>query len=224
MTSNLGKVLEHLVKKQLQKFIEQEEVLNPAQHGFRPNRSCISQLLDHYDTVMKNLEEGSLYDVIYLDFAKAFDTVDRFVLAKEMQKLGIQNLAATWLFKFLENRTQQVIAENKLSLPLKVTIGVPQGTVFGPQLFLILINSLSEEDLTSRITMFADDTRVGHGINTEDDVKILQNDLDRIFVWQKEHNMAFNEDKFEIVRHGDGFRTTSSITRGHYVTDDGDSY
>ena len=221
LTSNLAKVLEHLVKVQLQSFLEQGVTLNPAQHGFRPNRSCLTQLLDHYDVIMRNLEEGRIYDTIYLDFAKAFDTVDRFILAREMKKLGIQQQAATWLFQFLDNRIQNVIAENKISLPESVTSGVPQGTVLGPQLFLILINSLSEEDLSSRITMFADDTRVSHGIQSEDNIVTLQNDLDKIFQWQKCHNMFFNQDKFELVRHGNNFRSTVTIPRGHYLTDDG---
>ena len=221
LTSNMAKILEHLVKSQLQKFLEKDDVLNQAQHGFRPNRSCISQLLDHYDSVMRNLEEGKLCDVIYLDFAKAFDSVDRFILAKEMRKIGIFNQAAVWLYKFLENRTQRVIAENVLSSSQDVLSGVPQGTVLGPQMFLIIINSLSEEDLASRISMFADDTRVGLGISTEDDIVSLQSDLDKIFKWQKEHNMRFNQDKFEIIRHGNLFRTTALIPRGQYVTDDG---
>ena len=59
-------------------------------------------------------------------------------------------------------------------------------------MFLIFINSLSEEDLASRISMFADDTRVGKGIKNEDDIETLQRDLDNIFDWQKEHNMTFN--------------------------------
>ena len=221
LTSNLAKVLEHMIKIQLQKFLENDNVLNPAQHGFRPNRSCISQLLEHYDDVMRNLEEGKICDVIYLDFAKAFDSVDRFILAKELKKLGIQNQAATWLFKFLDGRTQRVIAENEISSPEDVTSGVPQGTVLGPQLFLVIINSLSEEDLKSRISMFADDTRVGFGITTEDDILSLQLDLDKIFNWQKDHNMKFNEDKFELVRHGNHFRNTISIPRGQYWTEDG---
>ena len=221
LTSNLAKILEHLVKKQLQKHLEEENHLNSAQHGFRPNRSCVTQLLDHYDKILKHLEDGKIYDVVYLDFAKAFDTVDRFVLSKEMLKIGIQNEAATWLFEFLQNRTQQVLAENQLSLPTKVISGVPQGTVLGPQLFLILINSLTEEDLAAKLTMFADDTRVGHEIMTEDDIRSLQRDLDNIFTWQKRNNMSFNEDKFELVRHGDSFRTTTNIPRGVYTTEDG---
>ena len=221
LTSNVAKILEHLVKSQLQNHLEQEEKLNTAQHGFRPNRSCLTQLLDHYDTVLKHLEEGRTYEVIYLDFAKAFDTVDRYILARELLKIGIQNKAATWLFQFLNNRTQQVLAENTLSPPVEVISGVPQGTVLGPQMFLILINSMTEEEIESKVTMFADDTRVGRDIINEDDIAKLQRDLDTIFSWQKRNNMSFNEDKFELVIHGNNLRYSSSIPRGRYITDDG---
>ena len=221
LTSNLATILEHVMKTQLQEHLKKEERLNPAQHGFRPNRSCLTQLLAHYDEIISNLENGKLYDVVYLDFAKAFDTVDRFVLAREMVKIGISDKAATWLYNFLQNRTQKVIAENQISSPEDVTSGVPQGTVLGPQLFLILINSLSEEDLSSRITMFADDTRAGHGIRDMEDIEALQSDLDKIFSWQQSHNMLFNEDKFELVCHGNTLKTTSAIPKGEYFTADG---
>ena len=125
LTSNIAKILEKVVKKQLQNHMEEKHILNDAQHGFRSKRSCLSQLFSHYNEIIESLEEGQVHDVLYLDFSKAFDNVDRFILAKHMIKAGITSRAATWIFKFLDNRTQQVLSESSISDPAPVKSGVP---------------------------------------------------------------------------------------------------
>ena len=220
LTSGISKIFERIVKPQIQDFLEENNLLCDSQHGFRQRRSCISQLLDHYNEVINDLEDGKISDVIYLDFAKAFDSVDHMILSRELKRIGISGKAGIWIHNFLKNRFQQVIAENKISEPVKMISGVPQGTVLGPVLFLIMINTLSEMDLTSRIKLFADDTRISFGIRNEDDIKTLQDDLDKIFIWKTEHNMKFNSDKFEHVSHGREFRSNIEIPRSSYKTDE----
>ena len=220
LTSNIAKFLEKVVKKQLVYHMEKNNILSNAQHGFRSNRSCLSQLLQHYCDIITSLEEGRIHDVIYLDFSKAFDKVDRHILAKHMRKAAIKEKAATWIFRFLDGRSQQVITDNIISTPTPVKSGVPQGTVLGPQLFLLMINTLTEEDLTSKIGIFADDTRVGRGISTEEDIKNLQEDLNKIFAWKDQNNLEFNSDKFELVRHGSTFRTNKNSPDAYYFTDE----
>ena len=223
LTSGLSKVFEHVLKPQLQSYLEDNDILSKTQHGFRPMRSCISQLLNHYNTVIEDLEQGKTTDVVYLDFAKAFDSVDIFILSQEMKKIGISGKAGVWIYNFLSGRNQQILADNQLSSPARVTSGVPQGTILGPTFFLIMINTLSETDLESRISMFADDTRVAKGIKSEEDVTRLQNDLDKVFEWQKAKNMDFNKDKFELLSHSHDFRSNRNLPKGQYLTDDGSS-
>ena len=91
----------------------------------------------------------------------------------------------------------------------------------GPTFFLIMINTLAETDLESRISMFADDTRVAKGIKSYEDVARLQHDLDKVFEWQQAKNMDFNKDKFELVSHGRNFRSNRNLPNGQYQTDDG---
>ena len=219
LTSNIAKVLEKVVKKQLVKYLEDKEIISDAQHGFRTKRSCLSQLLSHYNKIIECLEEGKVLDVVYLDFSKAFDTVDRYILARHMKSAGINEKAATWIFRFLHGRTQQVISDSMISDPASVESGVPQGTVLGPQLFLLMINSITEEDLTSRLGIFADDTRVSNSISNKEDINRLQADLNTIFEWKSENNMRFNSDKFEHVRHGATFRSNLSIPVSQYYSD-----
>ena len=220
LTSNIAKLLEKVVKSQLENYMENKNILSEAQHGFRSKHSCLSQLLKHYNEVIESLEAGQTHDVIYLDFSKAFDTVDRYILSRHMLNAGISSKAATWIFRFLNNRTQQVISDNSISSPAPVRSGVPQGTVLGPQLFLLMINSLTDEDLSSKIGIFADDTRVGRGISKDEDIDALQKDLDTIFAWKESNNMCFNSDKFILVRHGATFKSSKNIPQSEYYTDE----
>ena len=217
LTSGLSKAFEHVLKEQVQEYLESNDILNDNQHGFRPMRSCLTQLLGHYNTIINDLEEGKVTDVVYLDFAKAFDSVDINILSKELRRIGIRGKAGLWIHGFLTNRQQQIIAENKLSSPAKVLSGVPQGTVLGPLCFLIMINTLSDNDLETRISMFTDDTRIARGIRDNDDIQRLQDDLDRVFLWQRKNNMDFNSDKFQYLSHGGCFRSNRRIPKGQYL-------
>ena len=175
--------------------------LNPNQHGFRNRRSCLSHLLEHHDQVLSSLEEGYNVDSIYLDFSKAFDKVDIGILCHKMKSMGITGTLAKWIFSFLSNRKQHIVINGTISKPSEVKSGVPQGTVLGPILFLILINDIDQE-VTSKVSLFADDTRVMGPIKQEDDVENLQRDLDKIYEWQQKNNMIFNGKKFEMLRYG----------------------
>ena len=102
----------------------------------------------------------------------------------------------------MEKRTQTVIANNTASRSTVVQSGVPQGSVLGPLLFLVLIDSLTENETSSNIGIFADDTRVAREIATELDAMELQADLDTLYEWAAHNNMEFNGTKFEAIKYG----------------------
>ena len=176
MTSHLIKTLERIVRISLVRHLEIANKLNPSQHGFRSRRSCLSHLLEHHDQVLSSLEEGFNVDSIYLDFSKAFDKVDIGILCHKMKSLGITGTLAKWIHNFLTNRKQHILVNGTISKPSEVKSGVPQGTVLGPILFLILINDIDQE-VSSKVSLFADDTRVMGPIQQEEDVENLQKDL-----------------------------------------------
>lgn len=138
-----------------------------------------------------------------MDYAKAFDKVDHGLLGLKLKEIGIHGNVAKWLESFLANRTQRVRIDNTMSKEQPVVSGVPQGTVLGPLLFLILINDISDELQEGIKTgLFADDTRVSSVISNTEDVDKLQMNLNMIYRWQELYNMEFNSDKFELMRVG----------------------
>ena len=77
----------HLIN--VHQFLETHQKMNPKQHGFRTGRSCLSQLLEHHNKILEELEKSNNVDVIYLDFAKAFDKVVHCILLNKLKKIGI---------------------------------------------------------------------------------------------------------------------------------------
>ena len=191
-----------MLRKNLVKFLESHNLLNPSQHGFRAGRSCLSQLIAHYDKILALLDQGENVDVIYLDFAKAFDKLDFNITLAKLKSLKIDGKIGRWLQSFLTNRVQTVTVNGVKSNPSSVLSGVPQGSVIGPLLFLILIGDIDKDIVHSFLSSFADDTRIGMAISSPQDAQLLQQELEVVFRWAEENNMLFNDKKFELLRYG----------------------
>ena len=202
MTSILSKCLERILRKLLQDHLEDNDLFTTSQHGFRSGRSCLTQLLDHYDRVIRALESGANCDVIYLDYAKAFDKVDIGILMERLRQKGISGKIGRWILAWLTGRVQAVLADGDISVSSPVTSGVPQGSVLGPLLFLIMIDSIASCGISGWLSIFADDTRVARAVPDTAAAETLQDDLYRVYSWKDAANMEFNEEKFEALQYG----------------------
>ena len=107
LTSLLIKAFEKVVRKYLVAHFDKHKFFNESQHGFRSGRSCLSQLLAHFDKITKLLECGKSVDVIYVDFAKAFDKVDIGITLRKLKQLGVVGKLGRWLHNFLTGRTRK---------------------------------------------------------------------------------------------------------------------
>ena len=196
LTAHEIKIFERVIHKRMVKFMDENLLLSCRQHGFRKGRSCLTQLLKQYDEILTNLLALNETDVIYLDFAKAFDKVDHEILLKKLTNIGITGKLLDWLESFLSDRNQTVVVDGVLSYLTSVLSGVPQGTVLGPLLFLIYVNDISNCIQFSKISCFADDARILKSISTSSDSSLLQQDLYAVSRWSKANNMELNDDKF----------------------------
>ena len=151
-------------------------------------------------------------DCLYLDFQKAFDKCDIFMAAHAIKKAGIQGQLGIWILDFMSGRTQYVLVNNKLSRGEKVLSGVPQGSILGPIVFIIAIQSLAELDLDGIVEMFADDTKDSIIITNENDAEKLQSDLVKLNKWTTTFGMTFNSDKFQCLKSGPNFEIKTQYT------------
>ena len=198
LTPHEIKIMERVIREKLVKYFEENKILNSNQHGFRKNRSCLTQLLYHTQNIHNQLLTNDSIDSIYLDYAKAFDKIDHGILMKKLKFYGVPNQYLTWINSFLTDRNQVVFINNVFSYITKVTSGVPQGSVLGPLLFIIFINDLSKHVTFSKILTFADDTKLVFPINSQNDKHSLQKDLESVINWTNSNNMQRNKNKFEI--------------------------
>ena len=201
LTSHLIKIFERILRTKIVSFLEDNNLICRNQHGFRKGRSCLTQLLKHVDTILKNFLENHDTDAIYLDYSKAFDKVDHQILLEKLNIYGIRGKIHNWLTSYLTNRIQTVVVDGHKSNPSPVISGVPQGTVLGPILFILYLNDLNTCVTNSVASSFADDTRLLKSIKSSSDVTLLQNDLKEATIWSDQNKMKLHDDKFELLCH-----------------------
>ena len=196
------RALDHLDQSFLD-FLVKHKLLNSSQHGFLKARSCLTNMLCFFEEITKWIDVGSPVDVIYLDFQKAFDKVPHQRLLLKLKAHGIGDSITDWIEQWLTDRRQRVVVDGEVSNWKSVLSGVPQGSVLGPILFLIYINDL-DDNITSNVLKFADDTKLFRKVNTDGDQQHLQNDLDRLVKWSEKWQMLFNFGKCKCLHTGHG--------------------
>ena len=192
----LSKILEKVVHWQFYQFLNSHNLLSNKQFGFRPKLSTTAALCSFADEVLLNMEQGNLCGAVFLDLTKAFDTVDHCILLSKLSAIGVSPSSLKWFESYLSHRKQRTCCGNDLSEALPVTIGVPQGSILGPLLFLVYINNLPDVIKNSQVTLYADDTVL---YSFSKDPRLLEQklneDLLRVAHWLCENKLTLNLEK-----------------------------
>ncbi|KAL9986631.1 hypothetical protein ACROYT_G000802 [Oculina patagonica] len=216
-----AKILERAVHRQLYQFLTENKILSPYQCGFRKNHSTESAAISFTDTIRRGMDQGLLTGAVFIDLRKAFDTVDHEIIVSKLNAVGIAETELSWFKDYLRNRTQQVSIENELSQISNITSGVPQGSILGSLLFVLLINDLPTRLKICGSLMYADETVLFHSSRDVHAIeKALSSDLEVVENWLGDNSLFLNKTKTERVLFGTAARLSSETNFSIYVSGD----
>ncbi len=194
-----SKILERHIHNHFYQYLIDNNLLHPAQSGFRPKHSCETALAKLVNDWTENMEKGLLNGVIFVDLRKAFDLVDTNILLQKLELYKCDNTSLSWFRSYLQGRSQCVQFKSAMSKTAEVTHGVPQGSILGPLLFITFMNDLPFH-IVSHIDMYADDSTVHVSAKTVCELNQKLNvDLENIKIWCRENNMLVNKEKTKAM-------------------------
>ena len=195
LLSSISKVFERVVFNQLYQYLDINNLLFDSQYGFRKQHSTELAALELIDRIRKS---------IFLDLSKAFDTLDHTILMSKLKHYGIKNKAFQWFNSYLSNRHQYVEFEGARSETLGLEMGVPQGSILGPLLFIIYVNDMHTVSNKFTFTTYADDTTLtapmvsfvsGSNYNINSISKGINSEIKNIANWLAVNKLSINVTK-----------------------------
>ena len=197
LLSNINKIIEKAIYSRLYNFFTKFNILNSSQFGFREGHSTTLALSEFVESALSSFDEGNAVCAILLDLSKAFDCVDRKILLNKLEYYGIRGKMHKLLESYLTERKQFVDFAGYVSTCESIEVGVPQGSVLGPLLFLIYINNLQNRT-TLKVLNFADDTLLYTTLkkNTyKRDNAYINSQLENISIWLMDNRLKLNVNK-----------------------------
>ena len=200
VVSSIAKILEKHVKLELMNHMTENKLLATSQSAYIKNHSTETALLYLVDNCMSNINNGEINLLCSLDLSKGFDVLNHNILLHKLFQYNILSSELKWFESYLSNRTQFVRIDKNTSNSKKIDIGVPQGTVLGPILFLIYINDLEKNIHNGKIVKYADDTNLISSGKTLDEAKSnMLLCLQAALSWFHENRLVVNTNKSTLM-------------------------
>ena len=189
------KIYERVMQRRLYNYLEKYNLLYDKQFAFRKKHCTIGTPAELTGIIhMSSKETHNISG--FLDLKKAFDTLDHSILLNKLEAHGVRGIANKWFESYLSNRMQFVEVDGQASDWANITTGVPQGSFFGPILFLVYINDIAKAVQFSQVYLFVDDTNITSVCSSS---ASFQNDLSSICDWFLSNKLSINVDKSSLV-------------------------
>ena len=198
----LSKIFEKVAHNQLSCYLDSKNVIFNHQYGFRSGKSPDNALVDFLKFTYDSLDDNFYVFSTFLDFKKAFDSVDHDILLNKLHHYGIRGIAHSWFKSYLSNRKQYVTIGDSSSDLLTVTHGVPQGSILGPLLFLIYINDFPQCSRFFKFILYADDSTLSCTIPKKDMLSFndtINLHLESVSLWLSSNKIAINIEKTKYM-------------------------
>ena len=199
-----SKILERIMFIRLYNYLNENEILNDKQFGFRAGHSTEHAILELIDQVSNAFDNNNFVLGVFIDLSKAFDIVDHNILLEKLSMYRVKGNNLMWFHSYLFNRKQYIEFQNddkkEKTKSLTIKCGVPQGSILGSLLFIVYVNDLYLASDISKPIMFADDTNLfcsGKHIKTLFQTANIE--LEKIAIWFQANKLFLNESKTKFT-------------------------
>ena len=198
--SIISKVLEKLMLARLIKYLGKSKKIYEHQFRFQKNRSTTLAVLDLSTRITNALDSGNYAASVFLDFAKAFDTINHQILLRKLENYSIRGPAKDWFESYLRNRHQIVKIGDTLSDEMQIVCGVPQGSILGPILFLLYISDIKNSSKMLKFFLYTDDTNTLLISKSIQELECIYNkELSYVTDWLNANKLTLNVEKSNLV-------------------------
>ena len=200
-----GKLLEKIIHSQLYHYLEENKLLSENQFGFRKGLSTGLAIFDVIKQLFENWNEKQYSGCIFVDFSRAFDSIDHNILAEKLKMYGLDENSQNFMKNYMSCRKQSTIVNGSCSPQEKISYGTAQGSILGPLIFILYVNDIFMSlDNETSIHMYADDTLL---MCKADDINIVtekaQNVFKKMTAWCDANKLTINVEKtkYMVIRH-----------------------
>ena len=227
LTCCVSKLMERVIHQKLMFYLRENNLISDVQHGFLTKRSTVTNLLSCTFDWVSYFNERKAFDIVYIDYEKAFDKVSHPKMLYKLSKMGVGGCILKWLECFMTNRMQSVKVNDSFSSFETVDSGVAQGTLLGPLMFILFLNDVENiiDHENCSIILYADDSKTYGASGTINECEKMQQNLSRLAQWCENWQLSINMDKCEVLHVGKNNLNYQyemnglNITSKHYCRD-----